>query len=120
MIRAEIQKVGFIFGIIFKIARLHSYRGKRRVYFYLRRFNFFSVRKLPYFPEGWKHAKVDPIPKPREDLLSVANLLLINKHASAHGILPDEQFDFRHNHSADHQLTRFIKSVKGSLWGKNR
>ena len=93
--------------------------------------------KLSYFPEGWKCAKVIPIPKPKKDLTLASNyrpisllnslskvlekliLTRLKAHISARNILPNEQFGFRPAHSTNHQLLRVCQFIKASLQKKH-
>lgn len=97
---------------------------------------FRACAKLSYFPDHWKHAKVIPIPKPGKDhslasnyrpisLLSTLSkifekviLARINDFLADNNILPNDQFGFRHGHSASHLLLHTIKSIKSSISNK--
>lgn len=97
---------------------------------------FSACIKICYFPDGWKHAKVLPIPKSGKELskasnyrpISLLNALSkifekilvkrINAHLYSNNIIPNEQFGFRYNHSTNHQLLRVSKLIKNSLSNK--
>ena len=89
-----------------------------------------------YFPKAWKHAKVVAIPKPGKDQSNVRNYRPISLLCSAsklfeslicdrinnfvyeNNIIPSQQFGFRKQHSAEHQLFRIHKDINLSLKSK--
>lgn len=94
---------------------------------------FRACIKLSYFPEGWKHGIVIPIPKSDKNLskassyrsISLLSKVLekiivnrINLHLLTNRIIPDDQFGYRRGHSTNHQLMRVSIFIKDSLSNK--
>ncbi|XP_043506295.1 uncharacterized protein LOC122526809 [Frieseomelitta varia] len=83
----------------------------------------------PYFPSSWKVAKIIPVPKPGKpgsdissyrpiSLLDIFGKILekiiqhqIQKHIQKLSIIIPQQFDFRSEHSAIHQLQRVTEHI---------
>lgn len=94
---------------------------------------FNACMKFSYFSKHWKMAKVIPILKPGKDKselssyrpISLLNLLgkifeivlkiRCNKFIKIKNILPDEQFGFRDEISAQHQALRIYQHVRSSF-----
>lgn len=97
---------------------------------------FTACLKHCYFPCGWKHAIIVPIPKPGKDITNPSNyrpisllsslsklleraiLSRLEQHLETAHVIPDEQFGFKHGHSTNHQLVRLISHIKSGFHNK--
>lgn len=95
-----------------------------------------AILLLRYFPTRWKSANIIFLPKPAKDKKSPENYRPISllcslgkivervihkrlsKFIGDSGLIPDEQFGFRREHSTTHQLHRVTEFVTTSLTWK--